>query len=118
MQRLFDLYIKLGDVEPKSKVLDTTDEGLLYHPEKNDPRPDISFFRAGILFIRSVPCSRPCLNQQSLSVLHDVSRSFRPLVTIAVNGYKNPELLRLCLSVSIGNFPQSSFTYEVIVADS
>jgi LCP family protein required for cell wall assembly len=37
MQRLYDLYIKLGDVEPKSKVLDTTEEGLLYHPEKNDP---------------------------------------------------------------------------------
>lgn len=37
MQRLFDLYKKLGDIEPKSKVLDTTEEGLLYHPEKNDP---------------------------------------------------------------------------------
>ncbi len=37
MQRLFELYVKMGDIEPQSKVLDTTEEGLLYHPEKNDP---------------------------------------------------------------------------------
>lgn len=37
MQRMYDLYVKLGDVEPQSRVLDTTEEGLLYHPEKNDP---------------------------------------------------------------------------------
>ncbi|MBP9801624.1 MAG: LCP family protein [Candidatus Moranbacteria bacterium] len=37
IQQLYDLYIKLGDVAPLSKVLDTTEEGLLYHPEKNDP---------------------------------------------------------------------------------
>lgn len=37
MQRFYDLYVKLGDVTPTSKVLDTTAEGLLYHPEQNDP---------------------------------------------------------------------------------
>lgn len=37
IQQLYDLYIKLGDVAPLSKVLDTTEEGLLYHPEKNYP---------------------------------------------------------------------------------
>ncbi len=37
MQRMYDFYVKLGDVEPQSRVLDTTEEGLLYHPEKNDP---------------------------------------------------------------------------------
>ena len=41
-----------------------------------------------------------------------------PLVTIAVNGYKNPELLRLCLSALYRELSQSSFTYEVVVADS
>lgn len=35
MQRFFELYVKSGDVEPKSKVLDTSDEGLLYFPEKD-----------------------------------------------------------------------------------
>ncbi len=33
MKRLFDLYQKMGDVAPTSRVLDTTEEGLLYHPE-------------------------------------------------------------------------------------
>lgn len=33
MKRLFDMYQKMGDVTPVSKVLDTTEEGLLYHPE-------------------------------------------------------------------------------------
>ena len=37
MQRLYDLYVKLGDIAPQSRVLDTTDEGLLYHPENSDP---------------------------------------------------------------------------------
>lgn len=37
MQRFFALYVKTGDIDPQSKVLDTTEEGLLYHPEKNDP---------------------------------------------------------------------------------
>ena len=32
---------------------------------------------------------------------HDVSE---PLVTVAVNGYKNPELLRLCLSTLYREF--------------
>jgi len=34
MKRLFDLYRSLGDIEPTRKVLDTTEEGLLYHPEE------------------------------------------------------------------------------------
>ncbi len=46
---------------------------------------------------------------------HDVSE---PLVTVAVNGYKNPELLRLCLSTLYREFAQVPFAYEVIVADS
>lgn len=37
IERFFSLYMQLGDVDPVSKVLDTTEEGLLYHPEKNDP---------------------------------------------------------------------------------
>lgn len=38
MKRLFDLYQKIG-IESKlvQKVLDTTEEGLLYHPENSDP---------------------------------------------------------------------------------
>lgn len=37
MQRLFDIFVTGGDVRPESRVLDTTEQGLLYHPEKNDP---------------------------------------------------------------------------------
>ncbi len=48
-------------------------------------------------------------------MIHD---SREPLITIAVNGYKNPELLRLCLSALYRELAHVSFTYEVIVADS
>ncbi|MBP7811476.1 MAG: glycosyltransferase family 2 protein [Candidatus Moranbacteria bacterium] len=41
-----------------------------------------------------------------------------PLVTIAVNGYKNPELLRLCLSALYRELTRVPFTYEIIVTDS
>lgn len=41
-----------------------------------------------------------------------------PLVTIAVNGYRNPELLRLCLGALYRELGNASFSYEVIVADS
>lgn len=44
--------------------------------------------------------------------------SSEPLITIAVNGYKNPELLRLCLTALYRELSQVSFAYEVIVADS
>lgn len=42
-----------------------------------------------------------------------------PQVSIAVNSYRSPELLRLCLQAirrELGN--QTAFTYEVLVADS
>ncbi len=35
MKRIFDLYRELGDAELKQKVLDTSDEGLLYFPDKD-----------------------------------------------------------------------------------
>lgn len=41
-----------------------------------------------------------------------------PLVTIALNGYKSPELLRLCLEALYRELAGSSIPYEVIVADS
>lgn len=41
-----------------------------------------------------------------------------PLVSIAVNGYKNPELLRLCLQALYRELEGAGFPYEVIVADS
>ena len=41
-----------------------------------------------------------------------------PLVTIAVNGYKNPELLRLCLTALYRELANVSLSYEVLVADS
>lgn len=37
LKRLFDLYQKIGDAQLTQKVLDTTEEGLLYHPENSDP---------------------------------------------------------------------------------
>lgn len=37
MKRLFDLYQKVGDAQLSQKVLDTTEEGLLYHPENSAP---------------------------------------------------------------------------------
>ena len=37
MKRMFDLYQKLGDTGIRQKVLDTTEEGLLYHPENSNP---------------------------------------------------------------------------------
>ena len=41
-----------------------------------------------------------------------------PIVTIAINGYKNPELLRLCLSSLYRELSGASFSYEILVADS
>ncbi len=41
-----------------------------------------------------------------------------PLLTIAVNGYKNPDLLRLCLSSIRDVLADSGIAYEVLVADS
>lgn len=41
-----------------------------------------------------------------------------PLVTIAINGYKSPELLRLCLQALYRELKGVDFSYEVIVADS
>jgi LCP family protein required for cell wall assembly len=35
MKRAFDLYQKLGDADLKQKVLDTSEEGLLYFPSKD-----------------------------------------------------------------------------------
>ncbi|MBP9751677.1 MAG: LCP family protein [Candidatus Moranbacteria bacterium] len=35
MKRVFDLYQKIGDAELRQKVLDTSDEGLLYFPDKD-----------------------------------------------------------------------------------
>lgn len=35
MKRFFDLYQKLGDADIRQKVLDTSDEGLLYFPSKD-----------------------------------------------------------------------------------
>jgi len=46
---------------------------------------------------------------------HDSSE---PLITIAVNGYKNPELLRLCLAALYRELFTVSFSYEIIAADS
>ncbi|MBI2439644.1 MAG: LCP family protein [Candidatus Moranbacteria bacterium] len=38
MKRLFDLYKKIGtESKLNQKVLDTTEEGLLYHPENSNP---------------------------------------------------------------------------------
>lgn len=37
MKRMFDLYQKIGDAALTQKVLDTTEEGLLYHPENSAP---------------------------------------------------------------------------------
>ncbi len=48
-------------------------------------------------------------------MIHD---SREPIITIAVNGYKNPELLRLCLSALYRELSSVSFAYEIIVADS
>lgn len=45
---------------------------------------------------------------------HPISRK----VTIAVNGYKNPELLRQCLLSISENMSESTLDYEVIVCDS
>ncbi|MBI2439645.1 MAG: glycosyltransferase family 2 protein [Candidatus Moranbacteria bacterium] len=39
-------------------------------------------------------------------------------LTIAINGYKNPELLRLCLLSIQKYLPSSGITYEVLVTDS
>jgi N-acetylglucosaminyl-diphospho-decaprenol L-rhamnosyltransferase len=39
-------------------------------------------------------------------------------LTIAVNSYKNPEILRLCLESIRKEMPQSGISYEVLVADS
>ena len=39
-------------------------------------------------------------------------------VTIAINGYRNPELLRLCLKSIYEHLPKSGLGYEVLVADS
>lgn len=39
-------------------------------------------------------------------------------LTIAVNSYKNPEILRLCLESIQKEMPQSGISYEVLVADS
>ncbi len=41
-----------------------------------------------------------------------------PLVTIAVNGYRNTELLRLCLESLYRELASAPFAYEVLVADS
>lgn len=39
-------------------------------------------------------------------------------LTIAVNGYRNPELLRLCLRSVFGEMKKTDIDYEVIVTDS
>lgn len=39
-------------------------------------------------------------------------------LTVAINGYKNPELLRLCLRSVYKEMAESGIDYEVIVADS
>ncbi len=44
--------------------------------------------------------------------------SLRPLVTIAVNGYKNPALLRLSLETIFREIALADFACEVLVADS
>lgn len=41
-----------------------------------------------------------------------------PELTIAVNGYRNPELLRLCLDSLYREMPKSGIDYEVLVTDS
>lgn len=62
MQRMYDLYIKLGDVEPQSRVLDTTEEGLLYHPEKNDPSAGYILLPRGNNYDQIGLYFRLCLN--------------------------------------------------------
>lgn len=42
----------------------------------------------------------------------------RKELTIAVNSYKNPEILRLCLESIRKEMPKSGISYEVLVADS
>lgn len=42
----------------------------------------------------------------------------RKELTIAVNSYKNPEILRLCLESIRKEMPKSDISYEVLVADS
>lgn len=42
----------------------------------------------------------------------------RPRVTIAINSYKNPELLRLSLEALRKHLQEVSFTYEILVVDS
>lgn len=42
----------------------------------------------------------------------------RPRVTIAINSYKNPELLRLSLQALREHLQRVSFSYEILVADS
>jgi LCP family protein required for cell wall assembly len=37
LKRMFDVYQTVGDASLTQKVLDTTDEGLLYHPENSAP---------------------------------------------------------------------------------
>jgi LCP family protein required for cell wall assembly len=37
IKKMFDLYQKIGDASLTQKVLDTTEEGLLYHPENSAP---------------------------------------------------------------------------------
>ena len=39
-------------------------------------------------------------------------------VTVAINGYKNPNLLRQCLRSVQKNLHQVPFEYEIIVCDS
>ncbi|MEK7182011.1 MAG: LCP family protein [Patescibacteria group bacterium] len=36
MKRLFEVYQAMGDVQPKQKVLENTEEGLLYNPEMTE----------------------------------------------------------------------------------
>lgn len=41
-----------------------------------------------------------------------------PELTIAINGYRSPELLRLCLQSIFRHLPKSGIDYEVLVTDS
>jgi len=37
MKRFFDLYQEIGDIAIVQKVLENSDDGLLYHPEESSP---------------------------------------------------------------------------------
>jgi hypothetical protein len=62
MQRMYDLYVKLGDVEPQSKSLTQQKRDCSIIQKRMTRQLDISCFRVEIITIKSGLYSRLCLN--------------------------------------------------------